>query len=142
MRTNFWKTWIHVAWPVAIIGLVLLTRSSLSTVDTGIGKQLYQRHCLNCHQEDGQGVQLLVPPLAGVDYLSEHREDLPCIIRYGMQGPIQVNGRTYDHPMPGNESLSDGQIYNIIQYIQRAWGNEHQPLSLKEVRERLKACEP
>jgi len=74
--------------------------------------------------ENGQGLARLIPPLAQVDYLENNRVLVPCIIRNGMSGVIQVNGIKYNHPMPGNLELTSNEIANIIDFIFHAWGND------------------
>lgn len=139
----FSNKWANLLWPVGIILLFLILRPAIQQAggNEGVGALLYETHCLNCHQEEGAGVRGLVPPLAASDYLEKYREDIPCIIRHGMSGEIIVNGRTFDHPMPPNTVLTDAQIYNIIRYINRNWGNDVKPLNLNEVKEKLAECE-
>ena len=98
------------------------------------GKALYATHCSNCHLEDGQGLRRLIPPLAGADYLREHPAEVARGIRYGMQGPMVVNGVTYNHEMPGNIELTDFQIVNIMNYVHTAWGNEVPLVTVEQVR--------
>lgn len=106
-----------------------------------VGANLYRLHCLNCHQEAGQGLKKLIPPLAGADFLVENQAALACIIREGMEGPIVVNGIAYDFPMPGNEVLSDYQIQQIIYFINQSWGNQLPPQSINEVKGYLEKCD-
>ncbi len=105
------------------------------------GKNLYVTHCQNCHQEDGNAVMGLIPPIAGSDYLAANQDNLPCLIRYGLNEPITVNGMPYHHEMPKNEVLSETQIANVINYINNAWGNKADFVSYDMVLEGLKKCE-
>lgn len=104
------------------------------------GKRLYTQHCANCHMDDGSGLQGLIPPLAGADYLQLQSDMLACNIRYGLQGEIEVNGRMYNEPMPGNEDLTYADITNIINYIRNSWGNEHAYMGQAEVKAQLNDC--
>jgi len=122
---------------VLIVGVLLVIRSG----NRSPGKYLYETRCENCHQNDGSGLKALIPPLAGSDWLVENQDTLPCIIRHGMDGPVTVNGILYNERMPPQEKLTPGQIMNVINFINNSWGNELGKVSLKEVRERLKACE-
>jgi len=106
------------------------------------GAILYTNFCANCHMEDGSGLESLIPPLAGADYLREEQKLLPCIIRYGQRGPIVVNGRTYgQQEMPGVPELSDFEITNVINYINQAWGNDYGVVKYETVRQALESCE-
>jgi Cytochrome c, mono- and diheme variants len=105
------------------------------------GEILYEVHCANCHQPGGGGLIGNIPPLAGSDWLVQQRSEIACIIRYGMQGPIEVNGLPYQGIMPGNKTLSDTEITNITNYILKAWGNELPSVNPQTVSQELKACE-
>ncbi len=104
------------------------------------GGNLYRMHCESCHLANGQGLGQLIPPLAGSDYLVKHREEVACVIRYGMEGPVTVNDTLYNSVMAGIPELSDVQINNIINYINHAWGNDYGASNAREVSAQLKRC--
>lgn len=104
------------------------------------GEILYLNFCANCHIEDGSGLAGNIPPLAGADFVAQNQEQLACIIRYGMEGSVVVNGITYQNPMAGIPQLSEFEIANIINYINQAWGNDFGYLPLKTIRESLEEC--
>ena len=106
------------------------------------GKILYENFCLNCHMENGSGLEGLIPPVVGSDYVQEQVGASACIIRYGQEEPVVVNGQLYKQPMPASPQLSDFEITNIINYIRHAWSNDYGYVTLKEVRAALEACEP
>lgn len=106
-----------------------------------IGERLYKGNCASCHMDKGEGLAGLIPPLAGSDYLGRHLDQLPCIIRKGLQDTIVVNGKIYVEMMPANPALSEIQITNLLNYIGSSWGNQHPPYQLEQVRELLKTCE-
>lgn len=105
------------------------------------GRKLYRQHCANCHQPDGTGLGKLIPPLAGSDYLKENKENVLCIMRWGMEGVVVVNGQEYNQPMPANLQLKDIEIAEIATYIQNAWGNKGEFIQVPEAQEWLKNCE-
>ena len=117
-------------------GIVALVTSAKSDP----GEVLYVKHCQSCHLEEGQGLGKLIPPLAGSDWLADHQYQLACIIRYGQYDSIIVNGQGYYEKMPGNETLSDGQILNIINHINSSWGNDIPEQQLIDVSEALEDC--
>ena len=90
--------------------------------------------------QDGSGLRGLIPPLANADYLKEHQEDLACIMKYGIKGPMMVNGKEYNTEMAGIPSLNDIQINNIINYINHAWGNDFGDSNVKKVKKALDNC--
>lgn len=106
------------------------------------GERIYQRRCANCHGESGDGLGALIPPLRQADYLTHHRDEAPCIIRYGLTDTITVNQVVYaGQAMPANPELSDVEITNVINYIHQAWGNQLPPVRLEDVRKTLDRCD-
>ncbi len=90
--------------------------------------------------EDGTGLGWLIPPLASADYLQTNPTDIACIIRYGSQGGINVNGITYKEPMPSFRNLNEVELSNLINYINTAWGNDNPETSPAEVAASLALC--
>jgi len=105
-----------------------------------MGERLYKKHCANCHMDGGEGLAGLIPPLAGSDYLLQNRDNLACIIRYGLQDTLVVNGKFYAEIMAGNDQLSDIHIANITNFILQSWGNNGPVLRFEEVEASLKTC--
>jgi mono/diheme cytochrome c family protein len=104
------------------------------------GEILYKNFCANCHMENGEGLARLIPPLANADFLVHHQDKLACIIRYGMEGEILVNGITYNQIMPGEKALSDFEINNIINYLNTAWDNKLPFKKLPDTKAELSRC--
>ncbi len=129
-----------MAFLVGSCGLILILNSSCGQ-SYPQGKALYDAYCGTCHMEEGQGLRGLFPPVAQSDYLVANRAKLPCIIRYGLQDSIYVNGRLYDQPMAAIPSLSEIQIHNILNYIHQAWNSDQPYFTPKEVQEALKNCQ-
>ena len=104
------------------------------------GKLLYIQHCANCHQNEGQGLAKLYPPLAKSDYLMSDVKRAACIIKNGQKDSIQVNGQTYNMAMPAVSNLSALEIAEILTYITNSWGNENELVSVREVETYLISC--
>lgn len=105
------------------------------------GAAIYQQRCANCHQPDGKGLGVLIPPLAGADYLRTQRTQLPCVLKNGLQGPIVVNGQQYEgQQMPAAADLSAIDITNVLNYVQHTWGNPQDVYKLGEVQALLQQC--
>lgn len=92
--------------------------------------------------KDGKGLRGLIPPLANADYLKNNPSQIACIIRNGMTGKIQVNGKEYEQAMQAIPQLSDFEIANVINYINQAWGNDYGFRTIQEVRTSLENCPP
>lgn len=105
------------------------------------GERLYKTYCSNCHGEDGNGLKNLYPPLNNSDYLAENQELVACIIRNGLEDEITVNGKSYMMPMAGLDMLTDVDITNLINYINTAWDNEIEEITIQRVKANLEECE-
>ena len=90
--------------------------------------------------DSGEGLGALIPPVAGVEYLSKNHDLLPCLIRYGLQDSIVVNGKVYAEQMPPADKLSDIDITNVLNYLNTHLGNQNPIFTLEEVRARLEKC--
>ncbi|MGV3538448.1 MAG: c-type cytochrome [Rufibacter sp.] len=104
------------------------------------GKLLYTRHCASCHLDNGEGLRGVIPPLLQSDYSQKNRAQLACIIRNGLNTPIEVNGREYFQPMPGNKLLTETDITNIINYLHKEFKSPEKQVSLGEVKAQLRQC--
>ncbi|HZJ08411.1 MAG TPA: c-type cytochrome [Trueperaceae bacterium] len=89
--------------------------------DRAQGEQVYNSTCSGCHQPAGQGIPGAFPPLANHAaevYAAGGEEFLAQVVLYGMQGPIQVAGMTYNGLMPAwGSSLDDAAIANVLNHI-------------------------
>ena len=88
------------------------------------GAQLYQDFCVQCHGATGEGVPGSFPPLAQSDYLRNEVEKSIQGLKYGMRGPIVVNGENYNSVMVA-QGLDDEEIADIMNYIRNSWGNQN-----------------
>jgi mono/diheme cytochrome c family protein len=104
------------------------------------GKLLYTTHCSNCHQENGEGLGKVYPPLKNSDYLIASKSNTYCGIKNGISKEIVVNGVVYNQAMPANEQLTDLEIAEICTYIYNSWGLETGFIDVKEVSEGLNYC--
>ena len=97
------------------------------------GKTVYTNFCLQCHMANGQGVPNIYPPLAGSDWLSEKRTESIHAVKYGLNGEIKVNGKTYDNVMLPL-GLTDQEIADVMNYVMTSWGNtQKKPVMEEEV---------
>ena len=117
----------------------LLTLPGCFTNNRNQGERLYGQHCASCHGEQGQGLGQLIPPLAGSDYVAQHPRKLACIIRWGLKGPIVVNGVAYNQQMLGvqdtttHHHLSPAQVTNLLNFIESHWGNRPGPAGVRTI---------
>ena len=97
------------------------------------GRQQYLNLCANCHGTKGEGLNRFAPPLKGSEWVLGEDYKLAMILLHGMEGPVQVNGKTYNIPdilpsMPSFTTLQDPEIAAIATYIRNAWGNTAEPI--------------
>lgn len=105
------------------------------------GKQLYTIHCSNCHQESGQGLGKLYPPLAKSDYMLADVNRTVCLIKNGIKGEIEVNGVVFNQEMPALDELTNLEIAEIATYIYNNWENERGFITVMEVDKALQNCQ-
>ncbi|HEU5133916.1 MAG TPA: copper-containing nitrite reductase [Steroidobacteraceae bacterium] len=106
-----------------------------SSADSAIhaqGKEVYEKICTVCHQSDGRGMAGVFPPLAKSDYLMHDSERAIRVLLEGLQGPITVNGQTFNGVMP-NFSLSDAEIAAVLSYVRTNFGNSGAPVAAVDV---------
>ena len=100
---------------------------------TGKGQEIYNWYCGACHQRDGKGASGRFPPLAGVDWVTGDKKRLIEIVLEGMEGPLDVEGESYNGVMPQHSFLNDEQISDVLNYIRSNFGNEASEVSPEEV---------
>ena len=87
------------------------------------GEEIYQDFCLQCHLDNGKGVENAFPPLAKSDYLQNNIEASIRGVKYGLRGEINVNGETYNGVMV-NQGLDEEEIADVMNYILNSWDNK------------------
>jgi mono/diheme cytochrome c family protein len=88
------------------------------------GLALFRNNCAPCHGPDGDGMDLVGPPLKGSEYVSGSTSRLAMIILHGLEGPIHINGKLYNfnNTMPNfANNFDDAQIADIIKYLHNAF---------------------
>jgi len=98
------------------------------------GAKVYQTNCSSCHQANGQGVEGTFPPLAGNSVVTGDPKQVIHIVKYGLNGNIQVNGHTFNGMMPAwGQQLSNADVASVITYIRSSWGNTAGAVSESDV---------
>jgi mono/diheme cytochrome c family protein len=106
----------------------------------GNGRDLYIKHCQNCHGANGEGLGTLAPPLTDTIFLKENKQKLACFIKNGIKEPIVVNGLKYEGKMPDFGTLADIDIAQLIVYTTNSFGNKQGMYTFEEVAAALKNC--
>jgi mono/diheme cytochrome c family protein len=108
--------------------------TSAAKANLANGQAVFVRVCAVCHQANGQGVPGVFPPLAGSPIVDGDPKLLIRLVLHGLQGPIEVNGKTYNSVMPGQGPLlKDHEIANALSYVRNSWGHAASPVSADDV---------
>src|SRR3954471_23364201 len=97
------------------------------------GQVLFKGTCSVCHQDNGQGIPDVFPPLAKSDYLNQDPQRAVHIALNGLTGKVTVNGKNYESVMPPMSQLNDDEIANILTYVLNSWGNGGGAISKEQV---------
>jgi nitrite reductase (NO-forming) len=99
-----------------------------------LGQTTFTHICAACHQASGQGLPGQFPPLAKSDYLAgSPKEKIIGHLLHGLQGPVTVNGMTYNGVMPPMAFLSDDEIAAALTYARASFGNKLSPIAPSDV---------
>ena len=92
------------------------------------GAKIFTSQCAACHQASGLGVPGVYPPLAASEWVTGHQETLARILINGMNGPVEVAGKSYNGNMPAfgpnGLNLKPKDIAAVLTYIRQDWGNQ------------------
>ena len=99
-----------------------------------VGRTVYSTLCTACHQPTGTGMDGLAPALVDSDWVLGNPDLVPRIIIHGLNGPIKVEGKTWNLEMPPlGPALSDEQVAGVVTYIRREWEHNASPVSVDAV---------
>jgi mono/diheme cytochrome c family protein len=102
------------------------------------GKKSYEKHCANCHGKNGEGLQLLIPPLTDAAWIQP--DSIVCIIRHGLDGKILVNGTTYSGRMPANLKIEEDEIADLVSYLRHEIVHQPKKMSIGDVKNQNLNC--
>jgi len=103
------------------------------------GSLVYQSHCQNCHGVQGEGLKGLIPPLTDSIFMRSNLSRLPCIIKNGLKGQIDVNHRSFEGEM-AKIDLNPMELAQVITYINNSFGNQLGQTGYEEVIANLAKC--
>lgn len=89
------------------------------------GKQIFLSKCSICHGANGKGDMINYPPLDGSEWIAvKEPEVLAGIIRNGLTGPIEVNGKEWDSTMLPPGVVNAGELAPLMTYLLREFGKK------------------
>ncbi|MDW7693050.1 cytochrome c [Flammeovirgaceae bacterium SG7u.111] len=99
------------------------------------GKVVYLTYCAVCHQEDGNGIAGMNPPLTETEWVNGDKTRLINIVLNGLSEEIEVKGEAYNNVMAPHDFLTDKQIADVLTYVRGSFGNESDAVTEAEVAE-------
>jgi len=105
-----------------------------------LGRSVFAQNCVACHQENGEGLAGVFPPLVGSDFLNADVGRAIRTVTEGLSGAITVNGVAYNSMMPAL-GLTDEQVANVLTYVYSQWGNSGVVVLPEEVQDSRGALE-
>jgi len=95
--------------------------SAYAQMANAAGADLFTKHCMACHQADGEGIPGLAPPLVGalkkVAEVDQGRTYIAHVLVSGMAGTIKTRGGKFTGAMPSQAALSDHELAAIASYV-------------------------
>ena len=94
------------------------------------GAKLYEKHCTQCHGEQGLGVAGAYPALAGNRrvLLSNSVNPVQTVLNGGFAPATKGNPRPFGMP-PYRLLLNDADVAAVVTHIRTSWGNKASPVS-------------
>ncbi len=108
-------------------------QTAAPTMAAGMDGKAEYLVCQTCHQENGEGLPSLYPPLAGSEILNGDPTIPIAIVLHGLQGEVEVKGQKFNNVMAPWASLSDAQISAILTYERSSWGNATSAVTAEQV---------
>ncbi len=113
---------LFAAEPAVIKEIVRVNKSEPRVMKNG--SLIYNRTCVACHGPEGLGVPGAFPPLDGSPIVVGDPSVPTRILLHGLQGPIEVLGKTYNNIMPAHSDLKDNEISDVLTYVRQSWTND------------------
>lgn len=102
------------------------------------GKEIYERNCISCHMNEGEGLTGIFPPLSKSDYMLTDKKRAIKQTLYGVSGEMTVNEVQYNGEM-NRYDLTDEQMSDLMNYIFNSFDNTGgvtTPADVKSVRKK------
>ena len=98
------------------------------------GAAVFAEACASCHQAHGGGQDGKAPTLRGTRFVVGDEPRLIKILMHGLEGPVEIDGQTWNQEMPRYEGTDD-DLAAALTYIRRSWGNGADPILPAQVTE-------
>lgn len=89
----------------------------------GVGRRLFLKTCVRCHEPDGKGLVNEIPPLAGSPWIKGEPNLMIKVVLHGVMGGITIDGEGFVGEMRGfGERFSEAEIAAVISYVREVFG--------------------
>lgn len=117
-----------------IAGAAAAQAANATNNPVAAGKNVFAKNCVGCHQTTGLGIPGAFPPLLKSEWVNGPSETVVRILLHGLQGPVQVEGATYNGAMPAwKDVLKDEEIAAVATYIRQWTPNTAPAVPVSEV---------
>ncbi|HBH05129.1 MAG TPA: hypothetical protein DDX92_00820 [Flavobacteriales bacterium] len=120
--------------------LVLISVRSCET-PASRGEEQYLAKCAKCHGKNGEGLKQLYPPLNDPMVLEQYAAQMACIIAYGIDDTLIINGIEYNQPMEPIADINSIQMANLLNFMLNEWGAKDTAVSLIDIETQLQNCQ-
>jgi mono/diheme cytochrome c family protein len=128
---------------ILLVIIVLVSCQSSDTLDFdryySTGRVVYQTNCQNCHGENGEGLQALMPPLTDSVFLKRNIKALPCVVKTGLKGKITISQKEFDWQMPAI-NINFMETAQALTYITNSFGNHLGVITYDDVNADVGKC--
>lgn len=115
------------------MAVALCSTSIRAQANDAAGAELFGKHCVACHQADGEGIPGLAPPLVGalkkIAEVDLGRTYLAQVLVSGMAGTIKTRVGKFTGVMPSQAALSDHELAAVTSYALSTFNDS--PIALK-----------
>jgi mono/diheme cytochrome c family protein len=120
-------------WPALALVPLLACQSGPDPETLEHGQQVYEQYCLSCHQASGRGVPGMAPSVVKSDWVSGDEDRLIRVVLAGLEGPIEVNGESFDGVMGAQAYLTDDQVAAVLTWLRQSFDNQAGPVAAESV---------
>lgn len=101
------------------------------------GPEIYEIHCLSCHQVDGGGVPMQQPELIDGYFTMGPKKDL---IQFVLEGTADKENwdSEWQNRMPSFSFLTDAELSAVLTHIRNNFGNKGSAITLDDVKKQRK----
>jgi len=91
-----------------------------------VGRGVFDKTCVLCHQANGMGKEGTAPPLSGSEWVLAAKGDrIARIVLNGFTGPVTIKGQEWNLTMVAwRDNYSDEQIAAVLTYIRSHFDNK------------------